>query len=84
MTEQEFQKEIGEIKSLLSNISKHTHHPIWRSFVNGMLSGLGSIFGVVLALTIIGWILNTVGVIPAFQHQAGEWKQLLDNLSKNR
>jgi len=84
MTEQEFQKEIGEIKGLLANISKHTHHPLWRSFANGMLSGIGSIFGVAIAIFLVGWILNTVGVIPAFQQQAGEWKQLLDNLQKVR
>lgn len=82
MTEQEFQKEVGEIKTYLQKISSNTYHPLWRSFVNGGLSGLGSIFGVALGLAAIGWILNAVGIIPAFSGQVGEWKQILENLQK--
>lgn len=84
MTEQEFQKEISEIKGELKAIRKNTYHPVWRSFINGTLSGLGSIFGVALALTIIGWILNTVGVIPAFRSEVARINQTLDQMRNTR
>ena len=80
MTEQEFQKEIAEIKGELRRISSNTHSPVWRSFVTGTLSGLGGIFGVAIALTLIGWILNTVGVIPAFKNDVTRVQQDLDSL----
>jgi hypothetical protein len=82
MNEQEFQKEILEIKGELRKISKNTHTPVWRSFVTGTLSGLGSVVGVAIALTIIGWILNIVGVIPAFKAQVTHIEQTLDSLRK--
>ena len=84
MTEQEFQKEIKDIKITLISIAKNTYHPIWRSFLNGMLSGMGSVLGAALAIAAIGWVLNTIGVIPEFRQQVGEWKQILDNIQRNR
>ena len=84
MTEQDFQKEITEIKNELKGIRKNTHSPVWRSFVTGTLSGLGSIMGVAIALALIGFILNTVGVIPAFRNEVNRINQTLDQLRKTK
>ena len=84
MNEQEFEKEVREIKQHLQIIGKNTNTPIWRSFVTGTLSGLGGILGVAIALALIGLILNTIGVIPAFKNTVHSWQQTLDNLSNKR
>ncbi len=82
MTEQEFQKEIQEIKGELKKISGNTKGNIWKSFITGTLSGLGGVVGVAIALTVLGWILNVVGVIPAFRTQVLHIEQTLDSLRK--
>lgn len=84
MTEDDFKKEITEIKAELKNISSHTHHPVWKSFFTGMLSGLGSVVGVTIAIAIIGWVLNTIGVIPAFRAQVTSWKGTIEKLIETR
>jgi hypothetical protein len=54
----------------------HKTESLWRAFVRGVLHGLGSIIGIVLAIVITGWILNAMGIIPGLQEQANEWKGL--------
>lgn len=49
------------------------------SLVNGILSGFGSVIGVALAVVIIGWVLNIVGVIPAFKNEAKRWENILQS-----
>lgn len=55
-----------------------------RAFFRGIMSGLGYIAGFVLALVIIGFILNVIGVIPAFRQQAREWQQTLEQIKRVR
>lgn len=84
MTEPEFKNAVEEIKTYLRTISTNTKPSVRRSFVDGMMRGIGSIFGVALAIALIGWILNTVGIIPAFRDQVNEWQQTLENLRGSR
>jgi hypothetical protein len=84
MTEQDFDKHISVIEGELKKISSNTHSPLWKSFVSGALSGLGGIFGVAIALAAIGWILNTVGVIPAFRSEVVRLNQALDEIQQNK
>ncbi len=84
MNEQDFEKQVQEISLQLKQINKNTHSPLWRSFLTGTLSGLGSVVGVAIALTIIGLTLNAIGFIPAFKQQANAWHQTLDNLRQNK
>ncbi len=84
MNDLQIEKELAEIKGELKKISKNTHGSVWRSFFTGTLSGLGSIVGVAIALSIIAWILNSVGVIPAFKNEVSRINQTLDLLQKNR
>lgn len=83
-----------ELKTQLEKIDNHLvgifhkTESLWRAFVRGMLQGLGSIVGIALAILIIGWILNTLGVIPGIQEQAKEWqglwRQTLEQVQKVR
>lgn len=71
-----------ELKSYLSEINKNLiklGRPAKRqAFFNGLLSGLGSVIGVAIALTLIGWILNFVGVIPTLRNQVKQWQGILE------
>lgn len=77
--EQEFLKKVDEIVSTMHAIEqKVVKLSPWRSFFNGIMSGIGSIIGVALALALVGWLLNLAGVIPAFQRQVDDWRQILN------
>lgn len=58
--------------------------PWWRSLLNGVMSGLGSVIGVALALVLFGWFLNIAGIIPAFRREADNWKQLLQQTQQQK
>jgi hypothetical protein len=76
MLDPELKNYLNEINA---NLQKVSHGPgRWRAFFNGVLSGLGSIVGVAIALTLIGWILNIVGIIPALKNQVKQWQQVID------
>ena len=75
---------MDSINKNLAEINKKTGSSVWRSFLTGTLSGLGSVVGVAIALAVIGWILNVVGVIPAFRAQVSHVQTTLDQLQKNR
>jgi hypothetical protein len=83
MMDPELKRQLDQINVTLIQINKKTAN-VWRSFLHGTMSGLGSIFGVAIALIIIGYILNALGVIPALRNQVGEWQRILDNLTKIR
>ena len=51
---------------------------MWLAFGKGVLGGLGSVLGAGIALILIGWFLNVIGVIPALRQQADEWRQVFE------
>ncbi len=73
---QELNENLDQINRKLGNV--------WFSFFKGVLTGFGSILGAGLAIIIIGWILNIVGVIPAFQRQATEWRDIFRQSQTDR
>ena len=68
-------------KNLLSVASKVGGG--WKAFGYGVARGFGSVIGAALAIVIIGWVLNTLGYIPAFQDQVNEWKQIIQKTEQN-
>jgi hypothetical protein len=82
MIEQDLKVRLDEINENLIQIKKNGG--VWKSFFRGILTGIGSVLGVALALILIGWILNTIGVIPAFREQAREWQQTLEDIKRIR
>ncbi len=63
---------------LNQNIQKlnKTMGSYWLSLVRGLFTGFGTVLGAGLAVLLIGWFLNIIGVIPAFQKQAEQWRQV--------
>ncbi len=58
--------------------------PWWRSLIHGTMTGLGSVMGVIIALALLGWILNIIGVIPALRTETEQWKNLIQRAQQQR
>ncbi len=49
-------------------------------FLRGVVNGAGYVVGGAIILTLIGWILNAVGVIPAFTQGVSEFRESIDRI----
>ena len=79
MNEVDFKIELEKIQKDLASINKKTPG-LGGAFLKGIMTGLGSIVGVALALVILGYVLNVLGVIPALRNETNSWKQTLENI----
>ena len=84
MNEQDFYKKLEEINTNILGVTKAVTVKGWKSLYGGILYGFGSIIGAVLALVILGWILNVFGVIPAFKNQVVRIEGLLQQAEQQR
>jgi hypothetical protein len=50
------------------------------TLLRGMVYGTGYVLGAVLVVIIVGWILNIVGIIPAFNDQVDEFRTALQRI----
>jgi hypothetical protein len=46
------------------------------AFGRGILTGFGYVLGAGVAVIIIGWFLNVIGVIPALKDTAEDWRSV--------
>lgn len=73
------------LETLNGNVVKVSQGlPWWRSLLHGAMSGLGSVVGVAIAVVLVGWLLNIIGIIPAFQREADSWRQLLQQSQQQK
>lgn len=70
-------KDIRDFNDNLVTLNKRMGS-MWLAFGKGVLGGLGSVLGAGIALILIGWFLNVIGVIPALRQQADEWRQVFE------
>ena len=84
MIDPDLSKQLSEINSNLVAIKAKKGPGAFRAFFNGTMSGLGSIVGAAIALAILAWFLNRIGVIPAFRSEVDKLNQALDFLGKNK
>lgn len=54
------------------------------AFGKGVLYGLGSIIGAGMAIILIGWFLNVIGVIPALKTTADQWRSAIQQVQDNK
>jgi len=76
MDENQLSRQIAEINHNVTKINQRIGGggmALWR----GALSGFGYIVGAFIAVLIIGWVLNAIGVIPAFKQQVESLKTTL-------
>jgi hypothetical protein len=75
-----------ELKTHLEKIEKEVTvlrkelTSLWPVFMRGVFNGAGYIVGAALVLTLIGWVLNIVGVIPAFTQSVNEFRASVDRI----
>ncbi len=74
------------VREIQTNIEQINHKVggNWKSLSRGLLTGFGSIVGAALAIVLIGWVLNFIGVIPAFKNQATQWRDALQQTSSRQ
>ncbi len=84
MNEQDFYKKLDEIHKSIVETQQVLKQGWWKSFFHGTLSGFGSVVGAVLALAILGWMLNAIGVVPAFRDQMKRFDGLLKQAEQTR
>lgn len=65
MADEKELRQLKEIKKELSQIRVSTNSPK-QAFVSGILYGAGWFVGGILAVALLGWMLNILGVIPGF------------------
>ena len=76
MNENDLNKSITELNDNIERLS-HRIGGNWAMLWRGILSGFGYVFGALVAILIIGWILNVVGIIPAFKTEVDSLKNTL-------
>ncbi len=75
-----------ELKTHLKNIEKEVTvlrkemTSLWDVFMRGLVNGAGYVVGAAIILTLIGWILNIAGVIPAFTKGVNEFRASIDRI----
>ena len=79
MIDPELRERLDTINNTLASLVRATGS-YSGSFFHGILRGAGSLIGVALIIILIGWILNIVGIIPAFQEQVEELKMFMRDI----
>lgn len=66
------EEKVKKFDQLVTVIEKTYHHPgslMWRSWLVGLMSGLGATLGVAIILAILGFLLRELGGLPVI----GDW-----------
>lgn len=66
-------KKIEDLNSNLGKISRQMGN-YWLALGKGLLYGFGSVLGAGIAIILIGWFLNVIGVIAPLKNYADQWR----------
>lgn len=75
-----------ELKTHLETIEKElvTLHKdlnsLSASFRKGIFYGAGYVIGIIFIIVVVGWVLNIIGVIPAFNDQVNAFRVALERI----
>lgn len=82
MIDPELKKHLENLNLNLIRIQRG--HSWWRSLLHGLFTGFGYVLGFVIALVVLGWALNIIGIIPAFRREVDSWRQLLQQTQQQK
>ncbi len=77
MLDQLKEKKLEELNTNLAGINNRLGN-LWFAFGKGLLTGLGSVLGAGIAIILIGWFLNVIGVIPALSETSDQWRKAFE------
>lgn len=73
-------KSLTSLDNLVAAIDKAYHHPgqlAWRSFLSGLMSGLGATVGVAIIVLVLGFLIRQFGGLPVIGNWLNDLGQLL-------
>ena len=76
--EQDKDQRLSDIEVTLKNIYKVLKPTRWEMFVQGLWRAVGYLVGLMLAIVLIGWFLNMIGVIPFMSEFSENMKNVLN------
>lgn len=82
MIDPELRKELESINKNL--VMLQNKGAWWKALIHGAMTGFGSVIGVLMALAVLGWLLNVAGIIPAFKNEANQWRELIQQAQQQR
>ena len=77
--EQQLNSKLEEMQKSLHNIEKSLNPSRWNMLVQGLWRGVGYLIGLVIAVALLGWMLNAIGVIPFLNTFSQDMKEILNN-----
>jgi hypothetical protein len=77
MDEKHFEK-LEAIENTLVEIRRILKPTRWQMFVQGLWRAVGYLVGLVLAIAIIGWFLNIIGLVPALSTFSQNMQEILN------
>lgn len=83
MNEQFDSNKLQQINDNLVKIDKKLGG-YWLTFGKGLLYGLGTVIGAALAIILIGWFLNVIGVIPALKKTSDDWRSAIQQVQETK
>ena len=79
MIDPELKAHLTTIEQELLTINRRNSYRI--NFLGGLVSGIGYVTGAAIVLVVVGWILNVIGVIPAFNAAVASFQHALNTIS---
>ena len=83
MNEQFDNNKLSQINENLTKIEKKLGS-YWTALFKGLLYGLGTVIGAAMAIILIGWFLNIIGVIPALKKTSDQWRSAIQQVQENK
>jgi len=82
MIDPELKSSLNEINNNLADLKNKKSPGIWRHFFNGIFSALGYVAGLALVIVVITWILNWLGLLPAFKQQVQQFQSFMSSTER--
>ncbi len=76
--EEEKNLKLDEIKSILNDILKVLKPTRYQLFIQGLWRAVGYLVGLIVAIVVIGWLLNILGFIPFLSNITETLKEILE------
>ncbi len=81
--EPDLKHQLQNIQAEITEVSDKLGGNFW-AFFRGLLTGFGSVIGAFLALLIIGWVLNVIGIIPAMRNKVEQLQETLQSAQQSQ